>query len=348
MTTGYGRGEMTERRAGPENPRSAFARSEALERSMFEPRGSRSSEKPLAYAACYPLLGILLMAGGLAAGCFKTDEFIFVQPQGGQPQAPSSNAPATAPDVTAEAPVSGLPPRRLSDQPSVAAMMQSAGPLRQSHAALQSHHDQGSGYPLTGSENPEAAQQVSWRVMVLPYLDAGVFQQIDPKQPWNSTANSRLHSQMPAAYRSPNYRNRDHKTVILAPITARQERGNTVLQAEPIFDEHAPVYANPPYNRGRKSRMTDVTDGTFNTVLAVEADASEAAEWMRPADLAFDPAQPKRGLGHLIPGGFCAVFVNGEVRFVSNKVDDKVVAAMMRRDDRAAYDRDDNTRLVGQ
>jgi hypothetical protein len=343
MATGKGWGLASARMIGCEKPRSAFPASESLERSLLPPPSSRKRR------FFWGSMAVFAAAGLLASGCFKTDEFIFVQPKGGQPKTATADQPAATPAVGTEAPASvPQPRRRLSDQPSAAAMQQSAGPLRQSHSALQAHHDQGSGYPLTGSELPEAKQKLSWRVMVLPYLDPGLFQQIDRQQAWNSEANSRLHAQMPAAYRSPHRNNGDHKTVILAPVTPRQERGNTVLQAEPIFDDRAPVYANPPYNRGRNSRMTDVTDGTFNTVLLVEADASEAAEWMRPADLAFDPAQPKRGLGHLIPGGFCAVFVNGEVRFVSNKVDDKVLAIMMRRDDQQSYSRDDTTTLVGQ
>ena len=82
------------------------------------------------------------------------------------------------------------------------------------------------------------------------------------------------------------------------------------------------------------------------TVLLVEADASVAAQWMQPTDLVFDPANPKRGLGNLVPGGFCAVFVNGAVRFISNKVDDQVVAAMMRRDEREQIGLSNNTKLV--
>jgi hypothetical protein len=69
---------------------------------------------------------------------------------------------------------------------------------------------------------------------------------------------------------------------------------------------------------------------------------------MRPADLAFDQANPKRGLGKLIPGGFCAAFVNGSVRFISNNIDDNTLAKLMQRDDQQQIGEpfDDHSQLI--
>ena len=42
--------------------------------------------------------------------------------------------------------------------------------------------------------------------------------------------------------------------------------------------------------------MTDISDGTSNTILLLEVPASRAVIWTKPDDLAFDPEQPSQGL----------------------------------------------------
>ena len=53
-------------------------------------------------------------------------------------------------------------------------------------------------------------------------------------------------------------------------------------------------------------RIADVTDGTSNTILFVEADDDHAVVWTAPDDLAYDPKdadeRPWRSLPRLFPG----------------------------------------------
>ena len=43
----------------------------------------------------------------------------------------------------------------------------------------------------------------------------------------------------------------------------------------------------------------DVTDGTSNTIMIVEANDAAAVEWTKPDDLKVDPKDPFKGLiGH--------------------------------------------------
>jgi hypothetical protein len=287
----------------------------------------------------------LVIAGLIATGCFNVNDFVSVKKQS---QAASNDGSPANPATPGSVPAPPVPPELAPGQSilGIRGPDASVGPLKQSHGALQAHHNEHSQFPLAGDESPDSQQKLSWRVMVLPYLDAGLYQQINREQAWNSEANARYHTHMPAAYRSPNWATNEPKTVILAPVTPRQSRGNTVLQVEPLNEDIGYGGKRVPRAKPRASNLTDVTDGTSNTVLLVEADASVAAQWMQPTDLAFDPANPKRGLGNLVPGGFCAVFVNGAVRFISNKVDDQVVAAMMRRDEREQIGLSNNTKLV--
>jgi hypothetical protein len=196
-------------------------------------------------------------------------------------------------------------------------MQQSAEPLSHTHAALHAHAlaNQGS-YPAAGSENPGTKESLSWRVQLLPYLgQQSLHSQIKQQGAWNSQANVALHSQMPSAYRSPHFQSADHKTVVLVPVSPPRQKGNTVFQPE------------------KAGSLMEVIDGTSNVILVVEADAEAAVEWVRPADLSVEESQPKRGLGHLVPGGFSAVFVDGSVRFINSDIDDKILLGLFGRDD---------------
>ena len=72
------------------------------------------------------------------------------------------------------------------------------------------------------------------------------------------------------------------------------------------------------------------------TICAVEADADRAVPWTKPADLPFDPANPRAGLGNLRLGGFAAVMGDGMTQVIGDDVDDAALASMF------TLDPDDN------
>ena len=65
----------------------------------------------------------------------------------------------------------------------------------------------------------------------------------------------------------------------------------------------------------------NISDGTSNTAMFVEADPDSAVEWTRPKDWEMDPDNPMQGLGSLRPGGFNIAFCDGSVQFISNMMD---------------------------
>ncbi|QEG23054.1 DUF1559 family PulG-like putative transporter [Mariniblastus fucicola] len=130
---------------------------------------------------------------------------------------------------------------------------------------------------------------LSWRVAILPFIgQQELYNQFNLDEAWDSPNNLPLVSQIPHDYQNANVD--DGKTVLLG-----------LDGAGTVFDSTLP----------RGVTYSQIGDGTSNTILIVEADASEAVEWSRPVDLNFETADPLRGIGTLNGDGrFNALLAN--------------------------------------
>jgi prepilin-type processing-associated H-X9-DG protein len=147
--------------------------------------------------------------------------------------------------------------------------------LHQIGLALHAYHDANFSLPPAAAGNAALKQPpVSWRVLLLPYIDeVELYTQYNQFEPWDGPNNSKLLSKMPKLY--------------ALPGDTKAPPGHTYYQGI-VSAPESPPHAAFFKSQGLGVRFTDFTDGTSNTLLIVEA--AEPVPWTKPADLELKPA----------------------------------------------------------
>ncbi|HEY8506695.1 MAG TPA: DUF1559 domain-containing protein [Gemmataceae bacterium] len=190
----------------------------------------------------------------------------------------------------------------------VAGLRVSQNNLKQIGLAIHNYHDV-NGHLPANVVGKDGKVLLSWRVLLLPYLEQEeLYKQFKLDEPWDSEHNRKLVEKMPEVFRSPvQDRKLVGKTTYLAPVGK-----DTIFPGEPI-------------------RIQDISDGTSNTIMVVEASDPRAVIWTRPDDLPVGGDDPLPDLtGHYMDG-FNALFGDGSVRFVSASIDPKTLRALFTR-----------------
>jgi RNA polymerase sigma factor (sigma-70 family) len=188
------------------------------------------------------------------------------------------------------------------------ARTQSMNNLKQMVLAMHNYHGTYGRFPPAAITDAEGKPLLSWRVAILPYIEGdALYREFKLDEPWNSEHNKKLLARMPPVY---------------APTKAKaKERFTTFYQ----------VFTGPgtPFEDAKGNRIADITDGTSNTIMAVEAE--HAVPWTKPEDLPFDPNKPLPKLGGDNSEGILAAFCDGSVRFISKAVEEKTLRALITR-----------------
>jgi hypothetical protein len=177
--------------------------------------------------------------------------------------------------------------------------MRSANNLKQLMIALHNYHDAHGHFP-TDVRDKDNKPLLSWRVLILPYMDhEHLYKQFKLDEPWDSENNKKLIEKMPKPLRSPRQAaTLKDSTTYLAPL------GKGFMWDEP---------------NGLK--ITQITDGTSNTIALVEADDERAVIWSKPEDITIDSKNPIAGLLGHYTDGFQAAMADGSVRWFKKGLD---------------------------
>jgi hypothetical protein len=137
---------------------------------------------------------------------------------------------------------------------------------------------------------------LSWRVAILPHIGHGkLYREFKLNEPWDSPHNRKLLKKMPA--------------VLASPRVRVNGKGKTVYQ---VF-----TGPNAPFGRAVPPRIANITDGTSNTILAVES--STAVPWTKPGGIPFDRTKKPPDFGKAYGQKPLVVLFDGSTRVLDLK-----------------------------
>ncbi len=179
--------------------------------------------------------------------------------------------------------------------------------LKQIMIAIHSYHDANGVWPQ------DTASGLSWRVLLLPYLEEeALYKQFDLNGAWDSDANKKLTESMPKVF---------------APVRPLNvPKGETFLRG---FGGTNAATAGA-FQPGQRLTIVSITDGTSNTIAVI--DAGEAVTWTKPGTDLDPDAKEFPKLGRMIDGDyFFAAMCDGSVKKVTRKFDEKTMKAAVSR-----------------
>jgi hypothetical protein len=186
--------------------------------------------------------------------------------------------------------------------------------LKQIGLALHNYSQVYGSFPPAFIPDEDGKPMHSWRVLILPYLDAApLYSEYDFSEPWDGPKNSRLLARMPAVYACPTHANTG---------------GNTNTAYLGVFGERCIFQGAQPVS------FKDIPDGSSNTFMVGEG-AAAAIPWMQPVDVdvAAHPALgDSDGFSSDHTGGVHFLMGDGSVQFISQATPQQTLDAFFTRD----------------
>ena len=146
--------------------------------------------------------------------------------------------------------------------------------------ALHNYHSSHTNlFPPAYSTGPDGKPLLSWRVLILPYLEQGsLYKEFHLDEPWDSPHNRALIARMPEVYRCP------------------MESAAAAREGKTRYVAPRPEYLPP--RRPAGIGIKEITDGTSNTIAFIDGGDDRAVTWTRPDDWDVSPAatDPFRGI----------------------------------------------------
>ncbi len=208
---------------------------------------------------------------------------------------------------------------------------QSRNNMKQIMLALHNYASENGAFPAGTHPNKELKppQRLSWMADILPSLElANVHKEIDFSKAWDDPANRKAIDVRVQTYLNPSA---DQTAKSVFPVT------NYVGLAGVGADGPELPVTSPRagcFGYDRVTKLTDITDGTSNTAMISESSRNPGpwAAGGRPTLRALT-AEPyingPDGIGDSHPNGCLVGMADGSVRFISDKIEPKVMKALV-------------------
>jgi prepilin-type processing-associated H-X9-DG protein len=178
--------------------------------------------------------------------------------------------------------------------------------LKQIGLAMHNYLSANGSFPPTAINDANGKPLLSWRVAILPFIDQqGLYEEFKLDEPWDSLHNQALIARMPSVYLCPSD----------GPDTQHTARYQVIVGPGTLFEGEKGI------------RLNEVTDGTSNTLLVVEAKAQ--VPWTKPDDIPVNSLTA--GVRSKHPGGFNVLMADGSVRFFKLTMNPNVLQALATR-----------------
>jgi hypothetical protein len=184
----------------------------------------------------------------------------------------------------------------------------STGNLKQIGLAVHNYASANQDHLPRNVLDKDAKPLLSWRVLLLPYLDQdGLYRQFKLDEPWDSPNNIKLLDKMPVVLDSPR---------------VKVKKGFTVYQC---FTGNGAIL-------GSEYSIANIHDGSSNTIWCVES--TTAVPWTKPVDIAFDPNKDLPAFGKAFGEKPLALLCDGSTRYLNLKtISAKTLKNAIRADD---------------
>lgn len=176
---------------------------------------------------------------------------------------------------------------------------QSKNNLKMIALGMHNYHDTHRIFPPGGIETTDGKPYHGWQTHILPFVDnAPLYNQIDFDQPWSTPANQALFKQEIPYYLNPT----------ISEKKSPDGLGLSHYVGNELF-----------LKKNAGIRLRDITDGTTNTIMAVEA-GENFKPWGDPTNIANPSNIMRAGKKTAYRGGRHVLMADGSVRFISENI----------------------------
>lgn len=169
-------------------------------------------------------------------------------------------------------------------------------------------------FPAHANYDQQGRPLLSWRVHVLPWMDENaLYKQFRLDEPWDSKHNLPLVEKMPGIWADPD------------PVIRRMAGPGRTTYVVPYGKETA-------FFGETGTKLSDIHDGTSNTLMAVEVVPQRAVVWTKPEDWQVELDNPLAGVQRADRDHFTAVTIDGAAHAMPSDISPKTLRALLTKD----------------